>query len=145
MITGIPINEDFSYANPNENTELFIIIQHTSNEDFLTQLANKLLDYPCRDFNFYGESGYRGEAIFDSVDTERGYIEENVALTSCYHDLKRLAKRLYIGVKINRHDILILYDDVEIYHRLLIFARKLFPWWQRRMIPKADKRFLQSI
>ena len=139
MITGIPINEDFSYVNPNENTELFIIIQHTSNEDFLTQLANKLLDYPCRDFNFYGESGYRGEAIFDSVDTDRGYIEENVALTSCYHDLERLAKRLYIGVKIKRHNILILYDDSLLYNKFLRTVRKTLPWWLRRKVPKEVK------
>lgn len=145
MITGIPIHEDFSYVNPNKNTVLFIILQHTSDEDFLTQLANRLLDYPCRDFNFYGESGHLCEAIFDRVDTERGYTEENVALTSCYHDIERLVKRFYIGVKIERHNILILYDDSRLYNQFLRAARKSIPWWLRRKVPKEVKYPLHPI
>lgn len=139
MITGIPINENFSYVNPNENTELFIIIQHTSDEDFLVQLANKLLDYPCRVFDFFGRYRGLGEMTFDIVDDERGYTPETVALTSCHHSLPDMARSIYVAVVCEGHDVLILYDDVEIYHRLLIFTRKQFPWWRRKMIPKADK------
>lgn len=139
MITGMIITEDFSYVNPNENTEVCIILEHTSDKDFLKQLAHKLLDYPCRDFNFYGEHGCLGEVIFDRVDTERGYTDENVALTSCYHDLERLAKRLYVGVKIERHNVLVLYDDPHLYNQFLRVVRKKLPWYLRRKVPKEVK------
>lgn len=139
MITGMKIAEDFSHVNPGENTEVCILLEHTSDKAFLKQLAHKLLDCPCRDFNFYGEYGSLGEVTFDRVDTERGYTDENVALTSCYHDLERLAKRLYVGVKIERHDVLILYDDLHLYNQFLRATRKKLPWYLRRKVPKEVK------
>ena len=137
---GMKITEDFSHVNPGENTEVYILLEHTSDREFLIQLAHKLLDYPCRDFNFYGEYGYLGEVTFDRVDTERGYTDETVALTCCYHDLERLAKRLYAGVKIERHDVLILYDDPHLHNQFLRAVRKKFPWYLRRKVPKEVKQ-----
>lgn len=139
MITGMKITKDLSYVNPGKDTAVCIILEHTSDKDFLTQLANRLLDCPCRTFNFYGAHDGLGEVTFDRVDMERGYTDETVAVTACCPSLDNMALGIYISTKCEKKDTLVLYDDLHTYQQLLRITRKRFPWWLRRSVPKADK------
>ena len=139
MVKGIPITEDCSVLPIHRDTEIYCIIEHTADKLFLKQLANRLLDMPCRRFNFYGNYAHIGETTFDRVDIERGYTAGNVALTCCYYDMESLAKHLYVAVKIERHNAVVLYDDLHLYNQFLQAARKMLPWWLRFRVPKAAK------
>lgn len=139
MFKALFITEDFSELPITQDTRVCLIIEHIEDTYFLAQLADKLLDLPCRVFDFYGKYRGRGETIFDYKDIERGYTEENIALTGCYNSLSRLANSIYVETSSSPSNILILYDDLSIYHQLLELIRKRHPWRVRRHLPKVRK------
>lgn len=136
MINGQHITNNIENLSFSFDTVVCIILEHTSDKEILTRLANDLLDRPCRRFNFYGKYSGRGESVFDRTDIERGYTDETIALTSCYFDIEMAAKGMCVEILYCKRNVIVLYDDLSVYQQILNRIRKTHPFRFRKIISK---------
>lgn len=136
MINGQYITDGIENLSFSSDTVVCIILEHTADKEFLTRLANDLLDRPCRSFNFYGKYSGRGESVFDRTDIERGYTDETIALTRCYFDIEMAAKGICVEILCRKREVIVLYDDLSVYQQILNRIKKTHPFRFRKVIAK---------
>ncbi len=107
--------------NPNRDISCFLVVEHTDDKDFITNLAHSLLAAGCTTFDFYGKM----EALWhEGVDHEdaRMFHCEKVALTAGHDSMKEFTNELVRMVHDEwpaPRDFYLLYDDEKIFEDVM--------------------------
>ncbi len=114
---------------PFRNFQYFFIVEHSCDSDFMQQQALMLLLTQCKEFHFYGKQSQKWEDEFDLIDSQLHPADDDmdIALTSAWSTLEGFVEALEVSLSERPFvpcDILLIYDDEDIYNKVLEMLKK---------------------
>lgn len=114
---------------PFRNFQCFFIVEHPCDNDFMQQQALMLLLTQCKEFHFYGKQSQKWENEFDLIDSQLHPADDDmdIALTSAWSTLEDFVEALEASLSERPFvpcDILLIYDDEDIYNKVLETLKK---------------------
>ena len=102
----------------------FVIVEHTTDKEYIEKQAMQLLVAGCRDFHFFGAKEPLWHLTFDEVDIMMypNSTSENVAFTSndiTFDDFVDEIKLCIKCIYFLPTDIYLVYDDKSLYQNVL--------------------------
>lgn len=114
---------------PFRNFQCFFIVEHPCDSDFMQQQSLMLLLTQCKEFHFYGKQSQIWENEFDLIDSQLHPADDDmdIALTSAWSTIEGFVESLEASLSERPFvpcDILLIYDDEDIYSRVLEMLKK---------------------
>lgn len=102
----------------------FFVVERIADEDFIKNIAKRIIGDGCRSFTFFGKHRCLWENIFDDIDIEinpKWEDEDHISLTKTDKHIELFAAGIIGEFKPTGY---IFYDDEAVYKEVLMLAEK---------------------